>query len=279
MAVIRSLINGRNGSDVDIADRGLQYGDGLFETVRVQNGTPLFLELHLERMASGCGRLRLNFHHHNLLIEEARRFTAGLDQGVLKIILTRGSGGRGYRFDPDQCANRILSLHQAPDYSPELAENGVQVRWCATELGINPSLAGIKHLNRLEQVLARSEWTEPGIHEGLMCDSDGFVVEGTMTNLFFVKHGRLFTPDVSYCGVAGVMRRRILELAGRAGIAMEVSRLHRADIGLADELFLTNSVIEIWPVAGLEGHAFNVGPVTRQLQSLVRQQRESKIGQ
>jgi 4-amino-4-deoxychorismate lyase len=140
------------------------------------------------------------------------------------------------------------------------------VRLCEARLGSNLQLAGIKHLNRLEQVLARQEWEEPDIREGLLLDEEGHVIEGTMSNLFAVKRGTLVTPDLTRCGVAGIMRTVVMEQAGHLGLDVSVKPLPLADVEQADELFLTNSLIGIWPVIGLENRTWSTGPVSRQLQ-------------
>jgi 4-amino-4-deoxychorismate lyase len=136
-------------------------------------------------------------------------------------------------------------------------------------LALSPRLAGIKHLNRLEQVLARSEWDDPDIREGLLCDSEGFVVEGTMSNLLWVRGKRLYAPLLDRCGVAGVVRTRLLQLAAAAGIGVLEGRFGKSELEQADEVMLCNSLIDIWPVVTLGAHHWSVGPVTRALQSLL----------
>ena len=188
------LINGVSKQHIEISDRGFQYGDGLFETIEVRDGQAVFLERHLERLNAGCHRLHIPFPGAELLSFEVKKLCRekacgiGSVRAVLKIIVTRGSGGRGYRQPDVIQPTRVLSLHPYPDYPEIYKEQGIVVRFCSTCLGLNPSLAGIKHLNRLEQVMARFEWNDPAIQEGLMLDVNGHVIEGTMTNLFYVKN-------------------------------------------------------------------------------------------
>lgn len=139
-------------------------------------------------------------------------------------------------------------------------------RICLTRLGQNTALAGIKHLNRLEQVLARREWGDPDIREGLLLDAEGNVVEGTMSNLFAIQGSTLVTPDLTRCGVAGIMRTVVLEQAAGLGLGVSVQPLPLAEVEQADELFLTNSLIGVWPVIGLGNCTWVMGAVTRQLQ-------------
>ena len=202
-----------------------------------------------------------------LLTAEARRVctSSSAAQGVLKIIITRGDGARGYRVTTPAPATRILALHPWPSWPDEFAQHGVRVRVCDTRLGINPALASIKHLNRLEQVLARNEWSDADIPEGLMLDTAGCVIEGTMSNVFVVRDGKLYTPDVSRCGIAGIVRGLIIELVGEGQLECQITGLTLSDMKNADEIFLCNSLIGVWPVRELDGVQIVPGPLTRRI--------------
>ena len=263
-----TLINGMASEQVSVRDRGLQYGDGVFETVAVCHGRPLLWEAHLARLQNGCERLAIPAPNSGVLQVEAARLCTGVMKGVLKIILTRGTGGRGYASGDAGEPTRVLSLFPWPAYEPGWAEAGIPARLCETRLARNPRLAGIKHLNRLEQVLARREW-EDEVAEGVMRDELGDVIEGVMSNLFVVTNGALATPDLSYCGVAGVMRALVLEKAGAMGVPARIGRVTLDDLERCDELFFTNSIIGIWPVVRFENRHFRVGPMTRQLQGAI----------
>jgi 4-amino-4-deoxychorismate lyase len=189
---------------------------------------------------------------------------------VLKVIVTRGSGGRGYRMPEKTAPRRILQLHPWPEFPPAAAEAGVTARLCSMRLCHNPLLAGIKHLNRLEQVLARREWDDPQTGEGLLLDADGCLVEGTMSNLFLVRQRVLLTPDLRGCGVAGIMRSIILDLAERMSLPVKISTLDMADLHTADEVFLCNSLIGIWPVIAVDGRPYRKGEVTIRMQQLLQ---------
>jgi 4-amino-4-deoxychorismate lyase len=264
MAPLKVLIDGREQWTVHATDRGLHYGDGLFETMAVRAGAPRHWQRHLARLASGCQRLALPLIDPAILWQEATSLCAGVDAAVLKLIYTRGIGGRGYRPEPAP-ASRLLMLYPAPSYPPSYWSAGVSVGVCRTAIGISPALAGLKHLNRLEQVLARAEWDDPEVPEGLMLDTRGRIIEGTQTNVFMVKAGRLLTPDLTESGVAGVARGLILEQAARLGLHAEVRPLTLEDAKSADELFLCNSLIGIWPVRTLEQVRYAETEVTERL--------------
>jgi 4-amino-4-deoxychorismate lyase len=265
------LVNGVHQPHIPIADRGFQYGDGLFETIEVNNGQPVFMERHLARLETGCHRLKIPFPDMSQLIAETRHVCQGSTQAVLKIIVTRGVGGRGYR-QPDAIEpTRVLSLHPYPDYPASYAEQGIVAMICSTPLGLNPLLAGIKHMNRLEQIMARAEWMDAGIQEGLMLDANARVVEGTMTNLFYVKKGTLYTAALTQAGVAGIIRSIIIELSVQQGFNMIEHSFTQEQLLSADEIFVCNSIIGIWPVKQIERVHFSIGPITQQVQNLLAQ--------
>jgi 4-amino-4-deoxychorismate lyase len=263
------LINGQGSVGISSLDRGLLYGDGVFETIAVEHGRPRFWLRHLARLVAGCERLGIPQPEGSVLLEESLTLLAGTERGVLKIIVTRGQGGRGYRPAADTFPTRIIQLHPWPDY-PEICHgSGVRVRLCRQRLGHNPALAGIKHLNRLEQVLARGEWDDPGILEGLLLDEDEHPVEGTMSNLFIIRDRILMTPELVRCGVAGILRTVVMEMAASVPMPLQVRALELDDLWGADEVFLTNSLIGIWPVIAIEDHTYCKGALTHRLQELL----------
>lgn len=250
------LVNGIPTDQVPLSDRGLQYGDGLFETIAVIDSKPRAWHRHMVRLARGESALGIPETDKEQLYSEALSLSHGLLNGVLKIIVTRGSGGRGYR-PPEVCKpRRILSLHNWPDYPDHWFTEGVQLRVCETRWSRNSRLSGLKHLNRLEQVLARQEWQDPEIAEGLMLDEAGSVISATQSNLFAVVDGELVTPDLSQSGIAGVMRELVIECAGKLGIPVRIAAIDVEGLKQADALFLTNSIMGICPVAALSDHRF-----------------------
>ena len=268
-AAPRVLVNGKPLDCVSTSDRGLLYGDGVFETVAVSDGRLCHWERHLLRLQSGCERLGLTMVDGTQLAEECGLLIRPSQRAVVKIIITRGCGGRGYRVPGQPRPTRVIQLHDWPDYPASCAASGVRTRVCHTRLGQNASLAGIKHLNRLEQVLARQEWNDPEIMEGLLLDTGGHLVEGTMSNVFMVKGGILMTPDLTLCGVAGIMRARVLELAKQHSIEFRIQPITLDTLLQADEAFVCNSLIGIWPVTGVDEQVFPRGPVSVRLQALL----------
>ena len=260
------LVDGTESDTLDVRDRGLQYGDGLFETLAVRDGEPRRWAYHLERLQAGCRRLAIPAPTETNLTDEAERCCTGVERGVLKVLVTRGSGGRGYRPPAEPHPRRLLMAAPWPDYPDAHWTEGVRLRYCDTPLGESPALAGLKHLNRLEQVLARAEWDDPAIAEGLMRDPAGRVVDGTQSNLFWVRDGVLHTPALMRCGVSGVARRLVLEHAEVHGIPFSVDdETYPADLDAADELFVTNSVIGLWPVRELAGRTYRPGPLAQRM--------------
>ena len=264
-----SWVDGAPATQLSVQDRGLAYGDGLFETIAVRAAQPVLSERHLARLAEGCARLAIPLDLA-LLTAELRAFCGQLNEGVAKLILSRGDGLRGYGPPPAPQPRRILLGSPPPSYPAAYAEQGVRLFPCTTRLGEQPLLAGLKHLNRLEQVLARAEWQDAEHAEGLMRDSSGRVIEGVYSNLFLVKDGVLITADLSRCGVAGVMRAELLEQARALGVECQVRDIDYAELLDADEVLLCNSVYGVWPVRALGLHDWPVGSLTRKLQAIAR---------
>lgn len=248
----RRLVNGVEGTGIAVDDRGLAYGDGLFETMAAENGRLRHFDLHMARLGDGCQRLGIPMPPVATLLDDCSRVLEGLGTATVKLILTRGTGPRGYTPPPQPSITRIVMSASSHSHEAD-ALRPIFVTVCNTRLALNEQLAGIKHLNRLEQVLAAAEVAAAGLDEGLMLSMDGRLVCATSGNLFLVRGGRLVTPSIRDCGVAGVMRRVVLQAADEMGIACDVRSVDMTDLGAADEAFITNAVRGIRPVVGVSG--------------------------
>ena len=266
---IEALVDGRRQQSLTLADRGLHYADGLFETVAIVAGRLALWQRHVDRLLWGCERLLLPPPDLSLLHDEAQSLAAGHGRAVLKIIYTAGSGRRGYGRPDPLAPRRILLRSPAPEYPAAYWRGGVDAGYCALRLTPQGPLAGIKHLGRIEQVLARREVDGRGLVEGLMLNLAGEVVEGIASNLFAVLDGQLLTPPIADCGVRGVMRDHVMALAEEVGLAVAERALDPLLLEEADELFLCNSLIGIWPIRKLEGRQRRPGPIVRRLQRLL----------
>ena len=263
------LINGEAKETISVFDRGLQYGDGLFETMAFRDGKIPLWDLHWERLSQGCEQLSISLPEKELLENEINLLCNDEDENqfIIKLVVTRGVGERGYHYSGRQNVTRILSSHPLPGYPMSYQSHGVAVRYCDTTLSENKKLAGIKHLNRLEQVLARNEWDTDEYQEGLMLSTRGYIIDGTMSNIFAVKDNDVFTPDLSLCGVSGVMRKTVINLSKVLGFSVYEKTFTKCELEDADEVFLTNSLFGIWPVKKIAKTQYTkVGAVTQQLQ-------------
>ncbi len=260
------LINGVPGDHVSIHDRGLLYGDGVFRTLRVSGGKVLCWPRHFRKLQQDCSALKLPCPEAALLFDELQQLAGQQPDGVAKIIITRGLGARGYAPAENIIPTRILSITPFIPYPDEFYTQGISLRVCDLRLAHQSRLAGIKHLNRLENVLAAAEWNDADIAEGLLLDVAGNVIEGTRSNLFMLNGGELLTPDLSRCGVAGVQRERVLERASVQGMPCRIGQFGLEELLAADEIFLVNSVIGLWPVRELQRRNWNSHPVARQVQ-------------
>lgn len=272
-------INGVIGAQVSPLDRGFTYGDGMFETCRMINGEIPLWDLHSQRLVETAKKLFISVDMEELLryrnqLIDAVPFEC-LENATIKIIISRGVGGRGYRLPSSSMPTILVGIFSGPSYPIGNYQQGVTAIVCKQRLGINTTLAGLKHLNRLENILARTEWQDESIAEGLLLNTNDHVIEATCSNIFIVKNEILYTPDLSASGVAGIMRRHLLEsLAPRLHISTQIKQMTLSDLESADEVFLCNSLFGIWPVNrihGLNCTNFPVGPVTCALQARLAQ--------
>lgn len=268
----RTWVDGVETAQVSVLDRGLQYGDGLFETMAAPEGGARFLSLHLKRLAQGCERLGIPVPEARQLRAEIAAAAAG-GRAIVKLIVTRGAArARGYGVSGNEQPARLLLRYPWGGEDAAAQRDGVRVRIADLRLAENPALAGIKHLNRLEQILARLEWDDAGITEALLFSGSGALISGTMSNVFLVRDGRLLTPRLDRCGVAGVMREVVGSLAAGAGVDCERCALDAEDLNRAEELFLTSALTGIRPVVELAGRRLAIGPLTRRLQAALAPQ-------
>jgi len=261
--MLECLVNGEISMFVETTNRGLNYADGLFETLPVHNGRPHRWQAHMDRLGVGCERLGLSMPPQAILLRELQTVSAGLADAVVKIVLTRDGQGRGYMPPENNACVRMVSAHIYPDNIAELAREGVIARICELRLAIQPALGGIKHLNRLEQVLASAELRETGAAEGILLDRDEHVVSAIAANIFLIMGDRLLTPRMDLCGVRGVIRSQIL--AG-FGARCQQRRILKDMLMEADEVFICNSVRGIVPLTAIDKQDYKIGPVTREMQ-------------
>lgn len=269
------LINGVNTEYIDVMDRGLHYGDGLFETILYSAGKLQFWSQHLLRMSEGAEKLGIDFPGEQCFLDDVTALIGNVDSEdiIIKLILTRGSGPRGYTIKAKTTPLRVTSVDKYlnQEQHQALARDGIHMTVCSQGVSINKGLAGLKHLNRLENVIARNEWKDE-YDEGLMLDHDQNVIEGTMSNLFIVKDGVLCTPDLSYSGVAGIMKQNILAIAEKNDMPIHIQQIPLDALFDADEIFVSNSIIGIWPVVKIDTNDYKIGDVCASLQAKLTDQ-------
>lgn len=251
-----------NGKLVDAGlplSRGLHYGDGVFRTMLLWQGSVVDLDAQLAHLAHDANVLDLALPAS--LETELEAAAREASSGVAKVLLWRAGEGRGYRSTTSD-TDRLVIRYALPDWNPANAREGIAAIRSPVVMAAQPRLAGIKHLNRLEQVLASRAWPE-GIDEALLGDDRGHPVCGTRSNLFWVRRGVLHTPALERCGVAGRMRARVLGLAAREGIDTRIVSEPWSALHAADEAFISNSLIGLWPLRALDDHRWPApGPVS-----------------
>jgi len=269
MSANKILINGKTATHISAMDRGLHYGDGLFETISVIRGEIPLWNYHINRLKRSCARLLLPIPDESQLLNEINQLCAGHDYIVIKVIITRGTSERGYQRPAHTETSRIVCAFQRPELPRSYWDAGVKVSICNTHLARQPLLAGIKHLNRLEQILASNEYSAKDYQEGLVGDYNNNVIEATSHNIFMVMSGEILTPNLSDCGVEGIMREYVLNLAQKENIPIKITSISFTDLKAMDEVFLTNSVHGIWPVKRINTQDYPVGALTRSFRDQV----------
>lgn len=265
------LINGVSDATISPLDRGFAYGDGVFRTIRVKHGRATAWAEHYAKLVADSRRLSFACPDAGLWQEDIERLFADQADGVIKLMLTRGIGERGYAVADHANVTRVAIRSPLPNYPQQNTDVGIQAHLCQTRLAHQPLLAGIKHLNRLENVLARQEWTDPSISEGVMLDQDGLVIEGVMSNIFVRSGTMLSTPDLQQCGVAGITRQRILDIAPSLGLSTDITSLTLDMLMKADEVLMCNSLYGAWQVVDFNGRTWPVAPLAGRLRQTLQE--------
>ncbi|WP_354625026.1 aminodeoxychorismate lyase [Psychromonas sp. MME2] len=253
------LINGIENNQIAATDRGLAYGDGLFSTIKVEHGAVQLWDYHLARFKRGAERLFFPVVDWFLLEQEVMTLAktlSGNSLAVIKVILTRGSGGRGYSSRGCDTPLRIVSCHPFPDFYLSWQQQGINIELCQQRLASSGQLAGIKTLNRLEQILIKHELETLQALEGIVCDNDGYVVEACSANVFVYLNDQWLTPKLETSGVAGVKRQQILDAAQQSGIAIKETHLRVDELFNAQGLCITNALMGIVAVRQLQDHVY-----------------------
>lgn len=260
------LVNGSSHGTISPLDRGLAYGDGVFRTMKVVDGLPECWPLHYQKLVADCGAIGIVCPGAEVLMADIQQMFLADETAVVKIIITRGESERGYSLPAVTTPMRVVIKSAMPQISDTSYSEGVKLTLCETRLSHQPKLAGVKHLNRLENVLARMEWHDPSIMDGILLDTQHHVIECTAANIFARFGNTLVTPSLAKCGVAGVARQRILQFAHTLGLQTKVEHITLEKLLQADEVLICNSVYGALPVREIQGAVIKV----TQLAHLIR---------
>ena len=265
------LIDGRVDKNISPLDRGFSYGDGVFRTFPIVSFKILFWSKHFQKLKHDCNALGIICPDEEILLSDINSLLTRHDapDATIKVIISRGKSQRGYALPAIAHPTRIVIKFNPVAYPEKHYSDGVNIRLCSTRLSVQPQLAGIKHLNRLENVLARMEWTSTEIFDGLLMDTQNNVIECTMSNLFIRNKDTLTTPDLSGSGVAGVTRDSVIELAPSLGYSIQVKHIRLEEIYAADEFIITNSLFGAWQVRAFENQRWPVGYLAAQLRGVL----------
>ena len=246
------LINGSFNASISPLDRGFAYGDGIFRTIKMVGGSPECWPQHYQKLVADCAVINIVCPSAEILMSDlSLLFSADVSensQAVAKIIITRGEGNRGYTPPAITAPMRVVLKSAMTEYPEARFIEGVNLTVCETRLAAQPKLAGIKSLNRLENVLARMEWNNPDIAEGVMLDVEGNVIECTSANIFARFGNTLMTPSLEQCGIAGITRQRIIDLAHTLSLNISVETFNLEKLLAADEVIICSSLYGAWQV-------------------------------
>lgn len=268
---IQYLINGRREACLTPFDRGFAYGDGVFRTFPVRGGRAHCWTQHYRRLSEDCNALAIVCPPASDLLADIGALTDDLEEVAVKVIVTRGEGARGYAVPVLAQPNRVVIKSPMPAYPERHFTDGVSLQLCQLRLALQPRLAGIKHLNRLENVLARMEWVDAQIADGLLLDSEGHVIECTMSNLFLRQGATLITPSLHQCGVAGVTRQRIIDFAPELGYSVSIADFDLDTLLAAEEVIICNSLFGAWQVRHLNNMSWPAGMLAARLRGRLEQ--------
>ena len=265
------LINGSFDHVISPFDRGFAYGDGVFRTVKMVDGLPSNWPLHYQKLVADCAAINIVCPSAELLMSDLQQLFLIDEVAVAKIIITRGEGNRGYTPPAITAPMRVVTKSAMPQYPDIKFSEGVSLTVCETRLALQAKLAGIKHLNRLENVLARMEWTDThitnGIADGIMLDSAGNVIECTSANIFARFGDTLMTPSLHQCGVAGITRQRIIDLSYILSLKVKVEVFDLSILQSADEVIICNSLYGAWQVKSIQEKAIKKGALAANLRT------------
>ena len=258
------LINGSFNSFISPFDRGFAYGDGVFRTIKVVGGLPECWPAHYQKLVADCAAINIVCPSADILMDDlsllfSADVTSENNQAVAKIIITRGEGNRGYTPPAITAPMRVVLKSNMLSYPEARFTDGVNLTVCETRIAAQPMLAGIKSLNRLENVLARMEWHNPEIAEGIMLDTSNNVIECTAANIFARFGDTLMTPNLVQCGIAGVTRQRIIDLAHTLSLHISVATFNLEKLLAADEVIICSSLYGAWQVMKIQEKAMPTG--------------------
>ena len=269
------LINGSFDHTISPFDRGFAYGDGVFRTLVMRNGVPESWPQHYQKLVADCAAINIVCPSAELLMSDLQQLfliDAQRDEksSVAKIIITRGEGNRGYTPPAITAPMRVVTKSVMPEYPETRFTDGVNLTVCETRLAAQPLLAGIKSLNRLENVLARMEWNSPDIADGIFLDANGNVIECTAANIFARFGDTLITPNLTQCGVAGITRQRIIDLAHTIPLKISIETFGLEKLFTADEIIICSSLYGAWQVKNIQEKLIKTGALAANIRAALK---------
>ena len=257
------LVDGVLESEISIFNRNMQFGDGLFETCVSKGNNILFWQRHLSRLNRGCEKLNIKKIAESVWLEDIKKaLSLSLEKNcIIKLILSRGNSLRGYSYSEDIEPVRVVIVSEIKKTKSKYS---VSLEYASSGFHSNPKLAGIKHCNRLEQILARANMEGD---EVIMLDENQNIVSVTQGNIYFIFGNKLLTPKLDRCGVVGSRRSLILELARSINLEVDEDTISIEQAEKANEVFISNSLIGIQSVSSIGSYYLNNNPLTKEIKA------------
>jgi 4-amino-4-deoxychorismate lyase len=263
------LINGSFDATISPFDRGFAYGDGVFRTLVMRNGVPESWPQHYQKLVADCAVINIVCPSAELLMSDLQQLFLLDEVAVAKIIITRGEGNRGYTPPAITAPMRVVTKSAMPEYPETRFTDGVNLIVCDTRLAAQPLLAGIKSLNRLENVLARMEWNDQTIADGILLDTNDNVIECTAANIFARFGDSLITPSLTQCGIAGITRQRIIELAHTLSLKISIETFDLKKLFTADEVIICSSLYGAFQVKTVQEKTIKTGALAANIRAVL----------
>ena len=266
-----NLINGKAGSSISIFDRGFLYGDAVFETILVKEKKPINIKFHLKRLNKGISNLKIKNFNEDALKNQIKKALKDQKNCILCINISRGiAKKRGYDIELANKPNIVITTTRIPKYPNSYYTHGVKTKFAKTKISRNFNLDNIKHSNKVDNIIATSEISK-SYPEVILCDDKDNIIEGTSSNIFFIKKNEFYTPKLNNVGVDGIMKKIIISTLKKNKISVKTLNIKKNSINNFDAAFFCNSIRQIWNIKSINDIKYKKNNLIKKLRMLLEE--------